>query len=134
METLDEQLDAANARLTEQTEQLRALEAENTALQAANDELKENLAHSKDQLAELEGNYRKALDDVQRLKAEAKTAEQRAAEYYGASTAAQPVTGKGDPALRPVRERFAAISDPAEQTLFLRSLSASERAELYSKP
>ena len=43
METLDEQLDAANARLTEQTEQLRALEAENTALQAANDELKEKI-------------------------------------------------------------------------------------------
>ena len=132
METLDEQLDAANARLTEQTERITALETENTTLLAANEELKDNLAHAKEKLAELEGAHRKALDEVQRLKAEAKSAEERAAEYYGAPAAAQPVTSKGDPAVRPVSERFAAIKDPAEQTLFLRSLSNAERAELYN--
>lgn len=132
METLDEQLDAANARLTEQSEKLAALETEIATLQATNEELSDNLTHTKEQLASVEGAYRKALEEVQQLKAEAKSAEERAAEYYGKPAAAQPVTAKGDPDVRPVSERFAAIKDPAAQTAFLRSLSDAERAELYN--
>ena len=132
METLDEQLDAANARLTEQSEKLAALEKEIATLQATNEELSDNLTHTKEQLACVEGAYRKALEEVQQLKAEAKSAEERAAEYYGKPAAAQPVTAKGDPDARPVSERFAAIKDPAAQTAFLRSLSDAERAELYN--
>ena len=132
METLDEQLDAANARLTEQSEKLAALETEIATLQATNEELSDNLTHTKEQLASVEGAYRQALEEVQQLKAEAKSAEERAAEYYGKPAAAQPVTAKGDPDVRPVSERFAAIKDPAAQTAFLRSLSDAERAELYN--
>ena len=47
METLDEQLDAANARLTEQSEKLAALETEIATLQATNEELSDNLTHTK---------------------------------------------------------------------------------------
>ena len=48
METLDEQLDAANARLTEQSEKLAALETEIATLQATNEELLDNLTHTKE--------------------------------------------------------------------------------------
>jgi len=132
MDTLDEQLDAANAQVAELTAQLTALQQENATLQAANEELTENLTHTREQLAGMEGAHRQALEDVQRLKAEAKTAEERAAEYYGAAAAPQHVTTKGDPDAVSLHERFAAIKTPGEQTVFLRSLTDAQRAELYS--
>ena len=62
-----------------------------------------------------------------------KTAEQRAAEIYGAQAGqAAAVTAKGNPADMSVVERFKAIGDPAGQTAFLRSLNDAERAELFS--
>lgn len=132
MDTLDEQLDAANAQVTELNAQLTALQQENATLQAANEELTENLSHTREQLASMESAHRQALEDVQRLKAEAKTAEERAAEYYGAAAAPQQVTTKGDPEATSLHERFAAIKTPGEQTVFLRSLTDAQRAELYS--
>lgn len=132
MDTLDEQLDSANAQVAELNTQLAALEKENATLQAANEELSENLTHTKEQLAQVESAHRQALEDVQRLKAEAKSAEERAAEYYGAAAAPQQVTTKGDPDATTLQERFAAIKTPSEQTAFLRSLTDAQRAELYS--
>lgn len=132
MDTLDEQLDAANAKVAELTAQLTALQQENTTLQAANGELSENLKHIREQLAQMESAHRNALEDVQRLKAEAKTAEERAAEYYGAAAAPQQVTTKGDTEPTSLHERFASIKSPGEQTAFLRSLTDAQRAELYT--
>lgn len=132
MDTLDQQLDAATAQLSELKAQLTALEQENSTLQAANAELTENLEHTRDQLAQKEIALRAALEEAQSLKAEAKTAEERAAEYYGACSAPQPVTGKGDPDPVSVKERFAAIKTPGEQTSFLRSLTENQRSELFS--
>ena len=132
MDTLDEQLDAANAQVSELKTQLASLQQDNATLQAANEELTENLTHTREQLAQVENAHRQALEDVQRLKAEAKSAEERAAEYYGAPAEAQPVTSKGDPDAVSLHERFAAIKTPGQQTVFLRSLTDAQRAELYS--
>lgn len=140
METLDEQLDAANAKVAELTDRVAGLEAslqeaasKQGVLETANAELTDNLTATKDKLAAQEIQLRDALAEVEKLKADAKTAEERAAEIYGAEAGkAAAVTAKGDPATLPVADRFKAISDPAAQTAFLRSLSEGERAELFS--
>ena len=140
METLDEQLDAANAKVTALEtevaslgESLKVAETAKQNAEAVNAELSDNLAATKDKLAAQELQLRDALAEVEKLKAEAKTAEERAAEIYGAEAGkAAAVTAKGDPATLPVADRFKAISDPAAQTAFLRSLSEGERAELFS--
>ena len=140
MQTLDEQLDEANAKVNELNGQVAALqtslqEAEQakTVLETANAELVANLADAKDKLAKQELATQEAQTQVEQLKAEAKTAEERAADIYGA-TAGKPaaVTAKGDTSTLSVLERFKAISTPSGQTQFLRSLSDAERAELYS--
>lgn len=139
METLDDQLDAANARVAEleaelaaANENAAALAHDKETMEAVNAELTDNLVATKDKLAQLELKHSEALSTIETLKAEARTAEERAAEIYGAR-AAEPVavTPKGDP-VRPLLERFRAISDPAAQTQFLRDLSEAERAELFS--
>ena len=140
METLDEQLDAANAKVAELTDRVAGLEAslqeaasKQGVLETANAELTENLKASKEREAAQEQRLREALSEVDRLKAEAKTAEERAAEIYGAQAGqAAAVTAKGNPADVSVLERFKAIGDPAGQTAFLRSLNDAERAELFS--
>lgn len=140
METLDEQLDAANAKVTALEaevaslgESLKEAETAKQNAEAVNAELSDNLTATKDKLAAQEIQLRDALAEVEKLKAEAKTAEERAAEIYGAEAGkAAAVTAKGDPATLPVADRFKAISDPAAQTAFLRSLSEGERAELFS--
>jgi len=140
MNTIDEQLDAANAQAAELkaqvatlTDALQAAEQDKAILETANAELTDNLADAKERLAKQEAATHEALAQVEQLKAEAKSAEERAAEFYGAmSGSAAAVTAKGDPDVRPISERFAAISDPAAQTAFLRSLSDAERAELYN--
>ena len=140
METLDEQLDAANAKVAELNGQVAGLQTaleqartDKEMLETANSELADNLKAAKETAASQEQRLREALAEVDRLKAEAKTAEERAAEIYGAQ-AGQPVavTAKGNPPEVSVSERFKAITDPAGQTAFLRSLSDSERAELFS--
>ena len=140
METIDEQLDSAlaqtrelEAQLAEANAKVASLEAERAAFETANAELKDNLQATRDKLAAQELATREALAQVDLLKAEAKTAEQRAADIYGAQAGAPvAVTPKGDATKVPVLQRFKAISDPASQTLFLRSLSESERNELFS--
>ena len=140
METLDEQLDAANAKaagleaqvatLTNDLEQARAA---TQTLETANAELSDNLKAASEKAAAQEQRLREALAENDRLKAEAKTAEERAAEFYGAAAGAPAaVTAKGDSAAVPVAERFKAADTPAAQTAFLRSLSEAERAELFS--
>ncbi len=65
MDTLDEQLEAAQAKIAEQDARITALGDENAALQAANDELKANLAHAQEQLANSEAACAKANEEVQ---------------------------------------------------------------------
>lgn len=140
MQTIDEQLDSATAKVAELTEQLAVLtsnlaEAQDkqSNLEAVNAELTDNLSAAKNLLAEKEKALHETENEVARLKAEAKTAEERAAEIYGATSGtAAAVTAKGDSAALPVAERFRAITSPAAQTTFLRSLSDSERNELFS--
>lgn len=140
MNTIDEQLDAANAQvagLTAQvatlTEALQAAEQNNAILETANAELTDNLAEAKERLAKQEAATHDALAKVEQLKTEARSAEERAAEFYGVTSgSAVEVTAKGDTASLPVAERFKAITSPAAQTQFLRSLSAAEQAELFS--
>ena len=155
METLDQQLDAANARVAEQeaalataqqrvdeltasldaaNERIAALEQDKTTLETANSELRDNLTAAKDAHAALEVQHGEALAEIAKLKAEAKTAEERAAEIYGARASAAPaaVTPKGDAQQVPVAERFRAITSPTAQTEFLRALSDKERAELFA--
>lgn len=140
MDTLDEQLDAANAKVAELNGQLAELQtsmeqarADKEVLETANAELASNLQASKDKEAAQEQKLREALAENERLKAEAKTAEERAAEIYGAQAGkAEAVTAKGNPADVSVADRFKAIDDPAAQTAFIRNLSDAERAELFS--
>lgn len=139
MENLDEQLDAANARvadleaqLTAANENAAALAHDKETLEAANAELADNLTATKEKLAQLEVKHGEALSTIDTLKAEAKTAEERAAEIYGARASAPvAVTAKGDPA-RPLIERFRAVTDPAAQTQFIRNLTDAERTELFA--
>lgn len=138
MDSLDEQLDAANAKVVELRNQVAVLEDSlQTALQAKTDletahaELADNLADTKARLAKQEEATRTALARVQLLEAEAKSAEQRAAEFYGAkSGTAAPVTAAGEPGS--VAERFRAATTPAAQTALIRSLSQAERNELFA--
>ena len=98
-----------------------------------NAELTDNLTAAKDKLATQEVELHEAHAQIERLKADAKSAEQRAAEFYGASAGrSEAVTPKGDPPTLPVAERFKALQSPSEQTLFIRSLSQAERAELFA--
>ncbi len=131
MDNLDEQLDAANGRITELEAAATESATQIETLTAANAELADNLRASHEKLATLQGKHQEALAEIERLKAEAKTAEERAAEIYGAQASEpQPVTAQGDPG-RSLIERFRAIKTPAEQTRFLRSLSEQEREALF---
>lgn len=138
MDSLDEQLDAANAKVLELSAQVAELEKSlkvalqaKTDLETAHSELSDNLADTKARLAKQEEATREAHARVQVLEAEAKSAEQRAAEFYGAK-AGEPVlvTAAGEP--RSVAERFRAATTPAAQTALLRSLSQAERNELFA--
>ena len=91
MDTIDEQLDHAVAKVNDLTgqlaaaqESLAAVTAEKATLEAVNAELTDNLTAAKDKLASQEVDLREAHALIEQLKAEAKTAEQRAAEFYGA--------------------------------------------------
>ncbi len=132
MDSLDEQLDAANNRIA--TLEAEAAEA-NTKIEtltAANSELADNLRVEREKHAALQTEHQNALAEIATLKAEAKTAEERAAEIYGAqATAPQPVTAQGDPG-RSLVEKFRAITSPTEQTRFLRSLSPQDREALFA--
>ena len=81
----------------------------------------EELAKAKEQLAALTA-------EVETLKANAKSAERIAAERYGAASPQPlPVTSRGDSKAGELVARFKAITDPAEQTAFWRSLTPEQR-------
>jgi len=116
-----ESLTLANGELTEQRDQLsRDLATAKQALKTAGGTAEE-LAKAKEQVGAL-------TKEVETLKANAKTAERIAAERYGAaSTEPLPVTPRGDSQAATLIEKFKAITDPAEQTAFWRSLTAEQR-------
>jgi hypothetical protein len=126
-------------------EQITALTAEKETLTLANaeltgqrDQLAGDLATAKQSLtstAAAAGDLAKAQDqiaaltaEVANLKASAKSAERIAAERYGAASPQPlPVTSRGDSKADELVTRFKAISDPAEQTAFWRSLTPEQR-------
>ena len=142
MDTIDEQLDNAVAKVNDLTGQLAAAQenletvtAEKATLEAINAELTDNLTAAKDKLATQEVELHEAHAQIERLKADAKSAEQRAAEFYGTSAGrSEAVTPKGDPPSLPVSERFKALQSPSEQTLFIRSLSPTSKTCGFRKP
>lgn len=117
-----ETLTLANGELTDQRDQLAsdlatAKQSLTSAATAA-----EELAKAKEQITAL-------TTEVEALKASAKSAERIAAERYGAASPQPlPVTPRGDAEAATLIEKFKAITDPAEQTAFWRSLSAEKRA------
>jgi chromosome segregation ATPase len=116
-----ETLALANSELTEQRDQLtRDLATARQSLTSAATAAGE-LTKAKEQLSAL-------TSEVEKLKAEAKTAERIAAERYGAASPQPlPVTSRGDSKADELVTRFKAITDPAEQTAFWRSLTAEQR-------
>ena len=116
-----ETLALANGELTEQRDQLAsdlatAKQSLTSAATAA-----EELTKAKEQLSAF-------TTEIEKLKAEAKTAERIAAERYGAaSTEPLPVTPRGDTQAATLIEKFKAITDPKEQTAFWRALTAEQR-------
>ena len=117
-----ETLTLANGELTEQRDQLsRDLATAKQSLTSAATAAEE-LAKAKEQITALS-------TEVETLKANAKSAERIAAERYGAASPQPlPVTPRGDAEAATLIEKFKAITDPAEQTAFWRSLSAEKRA------
>ena len=117
-----ETLTLANGELTDQRDQLsRDLATARQSLTSAATAAEE-LAKAKEQITALN-------TEVETLKASAKSAERIAAERYGAASPQPlPVTPRGDAEAATLIEKFKAITDPAEQTAFWRSLSAEKRA------
>ena len=116
-----ETLTLANGELIGQRDQIAGeLATAKQSLTSATNAAEE-LAKAKEQLAALTA-------EVTNLKASAKSAERIAAERYGAaSPQALPVTSRGDSKADELVTRFKAISDPAEQTAFWRSLTPEQR-------
>jgi chromosome segregation ATPase len=120
--TEKETLALANEEITAQRDQLsRDLTAAKQSL-TSSAKAAEELAKAKEQITAL-------TSEVETLKTNAKTAERIAAEHYGASsTQPVPVTPRGDAEAETLVARFKAISDPKEQTIFWRSLTAAQRS------
>ena len=117
-----ETLTLASGELTDQRDQLsRDLATAKQSLTSAATNAEE-LTKAKEQITAL-------TTEVEMLKANAKSAERIAAERYGAASPQPlPVTPRGDAEAATLIEKFKAITDPAEQTAFWRSLSAEKRA------
>lgn len=116
-----ETLTLANGELAEQRDQLSSdLASARQSLTSATTTAEE-LTKAKEQVTAL-------TNEVETLKANAKSAERIAAERYGASsTEPLPVTPRGDTQAATLVEKFKAITDPKEQTAFWRSLTAEQR-------
>ena len=115
-----ETLTLASGELTEQRDRLAndlASAKQSITSATAADEL----TKAKEQLSALTA-------EVEKLKAEAKTAERIAAERYGAASPQPlPVTSRGDTKASELVTKFKAITDPKEQTVFWRGLSTEQR-------
>ena len=118
--TEKETLTLASGELTEQRDRLAndlASAKQSITSATAADEL----TKAKEQLSALSA-------EVEKLKAEAKTAERIAAERYGAASPQPlPVTSRGDTKASELVTKFKAITDPKEQTAFWRGLSTEQR-------
>ena len=113
-----ETLTLANTELTEQRDQLASdlATAKQSLTSAAT--TAEELTKAKEQIIALTA-------EVEKLKAEAKTAERIAAERYGAASPKPlPVTSRGDAKATELVAKFKAITDPKEQTKFNYSICA----------
>ena len=116
-----ETLTLASGELIEQRDQLTGDLATTKQSLTSAATAAEELTKAKEQLTALTG-------EVETLKANAKSAERIAAERYGAASS-QPlaVTSRGDTKADELVTRFKAITEPAEQTAFWRSLTAEQR-------
>ena len=118
--TEKEAITLASGELTEQRDRLAndlaSAKQSLTSATAADD-----ITKAKEQLSALTA-------EVEKLKAEAKTAERIAAERYGAASPQPlPVTSRGDTKASELVTKFKAITDPKEQTVFWRGLTAEQR-------
>lgn len=143
MDTIDEQLDHANARVvslegelaelsarsTELATEKEQLSTKNAELTAANNELRENLSHSQEKLSQSDAAQRSTLEENSQLKAAAKSAEEKAAEFYGPLRHPWPQQLRATPnnrsrsksrlsATRPNRPNSCVPSTPANATNF----------------
>jgi chromosome segregation ATPase len=116
-----ETLALANSELTEQRDKLtNDLATAKQSLTSTASAVQE-LAKTKDQIATLTA-------DMEKLRADAKTAERIAAERYGAASSQPlPITPRGDAKATELVAKFKAITDPKEQTTFWRSLTPEQR-------
>jgi chromosome segregation ATPase len=116
-----ETLTLANGELTDQRDQLsRDLATAKESLKTTGESVKE-LDAAKEQLSALG-------KEIESLKANAKSAERIAAERYGAASPQPlPVTSRGESKADELVIRFKAITNPAEQTAFWRSLTPEQR-------
>ena len=116
-----ETLTLANGELTEQRDQLsHDLATAKESLKTTGESVKE-LDAAKEQLSALG-------KEIESLKANAKSAERIAAERYGAASPQPlPVTSRGESKADELVIRFKAITNPAEQTAFWRSLTPEQR-------
>lgn len=116
-----ETLTLANGELTEQRDRLsNDLATAKQSLSSIGGSVEE-LAKAKEQITTLTA-------EVEKLKADAKTAERIAAERYGAASPQPlPVTSRGDTKATELVTKFKAITDPKEQTTFWRSLTPEQR-------
>ena len=138
-------LTEAQAKVTESTKQNEALTLAHGELKAQRNELAgkvtslttqtTSLTAQVEALTKENGEHKAAILNatakIGKLEAEARTAEERAAEYYGAGGKPAAVTAKGQSDDELVA-RFKAITDPVAQTIFWRSLSAAQRQNLQT--
>jgi chromosome segregation ATPase len=133
------QSDELRKQVTALTQEKETLALAGEEITAQRDQLSRDLAAAKqsltsaasaaDDLAKAKEQIKTLTGEVETLKANAKTAERIAAEHYGAaSTQPVPVTPRGDVEAETLITRFKAISDPKEQTIFWRSLTAAQRS------
>ena len=138
-------LTESQAKVTELTKNNEALTLAHSEIKAQRDELAgkvtafttqtTSLTAQVEALTKENGEHKAAVLNatakIGKLEAEARTAEERAAEYYGAGGKPAAVTAKGQSDDELVA-RFKAITDPAAQTNFWRSLSAAQQQKLQS--
>ena len=94
-------------------------------------DLERTLQASSEKLDYAHAEIKQLKAENEQLKEEAKSAKMRAAEYYGACSAPPVPSGHVD--VDSQVNSLASITDPSKQTAYLRSLTAKEREELFSK-
>lgn len=110
-----------------------ALEKANETIAAFELEVKTSVEAREALVANKEAELKALSAEIEKLKAEAKTAEQIAAERYGAGNAPANVSAsesanEGEA----LRSKFESISNPSEQTAFWRGLSSAQKTALLN--